>query len=183
LKSDGLDKHPAFTEFKRALLAYCAAQVCGIVKLEEFIKEKAEGLQKDLSVFDLQVITEVISSKLSQPDDWFSASIQKWVQARLMGDDTLLTGEGLLDAIGKSVVFDKAVVKSLMEMCVDKHADIGHPVVNGDHASTESEPALGISKAESTADCTSEQNFHCRATLTMPQRLSICHLNKNQRRS
>jgi hypothetical protein len=156
LKSDGPDEHPAFTDFKRALLAYCAARLCGIAKLEDYIKDKAQGLQKELSVFDLQVIAKEISSKLSQRDDWFATSIQKWVKARLIEDATLLTDERLPDVIGRSKLFDRAVVKSMMEMCVEKGVTGGPPVVNGDHSSTDSEPAVEFSKAESAADCKPE---------------------------
>lgn len=157
LKSDGPDAHPAFTEFKRALLTYCAARLCGIAKLEEYIKGKAEGLQKELSVFELQSIAEEVSTELPEHDVWFSSSIQKWVETRLMNDDALLKGEKLPDAIGRSIVFDKAVVKSLMEMCLDKRVDAGFAIVNGDHSTTESEGNVEFSKAESTTDCKSEQ--------------------------
>jgi len=147
-----LAERKAATEFKRSVLAYCAARLCGIAKLEEFTKGKIEELQKELSVFDLQRILEEVSTKLPQDDDWFSIRIQKWIRARLMADGTLLTDERLLNVVGRSTLFDKAVVKSLMDMCNEKVANIEHPLLNGDHTSLESELTLGSSKAASIAD-------------------------------
>jgi hypothetical protein len=162
LKLDGPDQYPAFTHFKRALFVYCAARLCGITKLEEYIKGKADELQKQLSLFDLQTIAEEVCPKLPQQENWFSANIQKWVEARLLNDATLLTGQRLPDVIGRSVIFDKAVVKSLMDMYIDKGAVVELPVANGDHVSPESELTLETSKAESVADCKLEQHFIAR---------------------
>jgi len=109
-------------------------------------------LQKELSVFDLQCIAEEVSTKLPQQDDWFSTGIQKWIRTRLTADGTLFTDQRLLDVIGRSTIFDKAVVKSLMEMYVEKIANIEHSVVNGNHTILESELVIGSSKPASIAD-------------------------------
>jgi len=109
-------------------------------------------LQKELSVFDLQCIAEEVSTKLPPHDDWFSTGIQKWIKTRLTADGTLFTGQRLLDVIGRSTIFDKAVVKSLMAMHVEKIANIKHPVVNGNHTILESELVVGSPKPESIAD-------------------------------
>ena len=103
-------------EFKRSVLAYCAARLCGIVPLEEVTKLKMEEFRHGLSVFDIQRITEEVSSKLPQKNDWFSENIHKWIKDELMADVTTVTGGKLLNTIGKNKLFDRAVVKCIAEM-------------------------------------------------------------------
>ena len=110
------------TEFRRSVLAYCAARICGIEKLEELTKEKIEELSKELSIFNLQGVAEEVSSKLPKKGDWFSAQMNKWIKAALVSNDSLLQENGFLDIIGRSAVFDRAVVKSLTEMYGEQKA-------------------------------------------------------------
>jgi hypothetical protein len=154
-------EHKAATEFKRNVLAYCAARLCGIAKLEEFAKAKTEELQKELSIFDLQRISQEISSKLPHHDNWFSIAIQRWIKTRLTDDVMLLTDERLPEIIGKSTVFDRAVVKSLIDICIEKAVNNEHHAVNGDHTPLEPEPAFYSSKAASVADCKPSPTSSC----------------------
>jgi hypothetical protein len=156
---DSGDERNAATDFKRSVLAYCAAKLCGIAKLEEYTKGKTEELQKDLSVFDLQRVSEEVLPKLPLRDEWFATGVQKWTRAKLSADGTLLEDERLLDVIGRSTIFDKAVVKSLMEMCVEKAANLDYPVANGNHTPVESDIPFGSSKAASIADCKISSEF------------------------
>jgi hypothetical protein len=110
------------TEFKRSVLAYCAARLCGIESLEELTKVKIEELSQALSIFDLQRVAEEVATKLPRKGDWFSAQMNKWIKAALVADDSLLTKTDFLDAIGKSDVFDRAVVKGLIEMYGEQKA-------------------------------------------------------------
>lgn len=116
------------TEFKRSVLAYCAARMCGIEGLEEITKGKIEELSQELSIFDLQKVTEEVSTKLPRKGDWFSAQMNKWIKSALVANDTLLAEPRFLDVIGHSAVFDRAVVKGLTEMYGEqkaKHSTVG----------------------------------------------------------
>ena len=125
------------TEFRRGVLAYCAAKLCGIEKLEEITKEKIEELSKNLSIFNLQGVAEEVAPKLPRKGDWFSAQMNKWIKAALVQDDGLLSEKGFLDIIGRSAVFDRAVVKSLTEMYDDQKAK--NSILSGSKATVEGE--------------------------------------------
>ena len=116
------DEARVATEFKRSVLTYCAARVCVIEKLEELAKDKIEELSKGLSVFHLQGVTEEVASKLPRKNDWFSTQMNKWIKEALAGDDTLLSEKRFLNAIGGSAIFDRAVVKCLVEMYREQKA-------------------------------------------------------------
>ena len=110
------------TEFKRSVLAYCAARLCGIDKLEELTKEKIEELSRELTIFNLQTVAEEVHSKLPEEGDWFSVRMNKWIKTQLADDDTLLTNDHLVGVIGGCALFDKAVVKGLTELYGEQKA-------------------------------------------------------------
>jgi len=134
----GLDSIPSdlrtTIEFKRSVLAYCSALLCGIETLEELTKAKMEELSKELSIFDIQLVVEEVTPKLPQNDDWFPEQMQTWIKCKLMADDTLLIDGRLLDAIGRSALFDKAVVKGITEMYSEQVAKVKDPIGGRDHA-------------------------------------------------
>jgi hypothetical protein len=148
-----LSERRAASEFQTSLLAYCAANLCGISKLEEFSKVKTEELQKELSIFDLQRVSEEIYRKLPQHDNWFPTAIQRWVRERFTTDDTLFKDERLPVLIGRCTIFDQAMVKSLLDMCSEKTTNNEPPILNGNHTFPEPGLALGSPKAASVADC------------------------------
>jgi len=121
------------------VLAYCAAKLCGIANMEETTKVKMEEYRKGLSVFDLQLTAEEVSSKLPRSNDWFSEQIHKWIKDELMADVTLFTKGQILRVIGRSAIFDRACVKSIGELYSELLADRTHPVINGDSMSHEKE--------------------------------------------
>jgi hypothetical protein len=124
------------TEFKRSVLTYCAARLCGIGELEELTKSKIENLSKDLSIFDIQRVTEEISGKLPRHGDWFSAQVDSWAKAALSADDNLLTNSRIVDAIGRNAIFDKALMKALTEMYTELKAKVKQPFAGGGRSRT-----------------------------------------------
>lgn len=117
LGSDSVpDDWKAATEFKRSVQAYCAAILCGIEGLEDFAKTKMEELSSELSVFDMQRVLEEMSTKLPQNDAWLPGQMHKWIKGKLVLDDTLLTEGLVLDVIGRSALFDRAVVQGVTDM-------------------------------------------------------------------
>lgn len=108
------------TAFKRSVLAYFSALLCGIDKLGELTKEKMEELSKDLSIFDLQRILEEVYPKLPRDETWLPDRLQVWVKEKLDDDDdaTVLTDGRLLDVTGRIPLFDRAVLKGLAEMYI-----------------------------------------------------------------
>lgn len=135
----------AAAEFKRSVLAYFAARLCSIEQLEEVTRSKMEHFSKQISVFDIQEIVAQISARLPQNEVWFPEHLYRWVKSMLQENDGLVANERLVDLIGKSPLFDKAVVRSVTEMYSEKAAalklfspkeggqeeDVGAPVVNG----------------------------------------------------
>lgn len=132
------------TEFKRSVLAYCAARLCGIERLEELTKAKVEELSKGLSIFDIQKVAEEVSPKLPRKGDWFSTQINKWIKAALMADDILPTEGRLIEVIGRCTIFDKAVVKGLGEMYSE--LKVKPPNVTGSKAPLERELTESLTK-------------------------------------
>lgn len=130
------DDERAPAEFKRSVLTYCAARLCGIGDLEELTKTKIENISKDLSIFDVQRITEEISGKLPRHGDWFSAKVDDLVKAALTTDDSLLTNPRIVDAIGRNAILDKALVKALTEMYTELKTKVKQSVVGGGRART-----------------------------------------------
>src|SRR5579871_1033538 len=130
--------------FKRSVLAYCAARLCGIEKLEEITKAKIEELSQELSIFDLQKVAKEVSTKLPKKSDWFSAQMNKWIKAALVANDNLLAEERFLEVIGHSAVFDRAVVKCLTEMYGEQKAK--NSTVHESESSVEQEPMIGSTK-------------------------------------
>jgi len=128
------------------VLAYCAAKLCGIANMEETTKVKMEEYRKGLSVFDLQLTAEEVSSKLPQSNDWFSEQIHKWIKDELVADVTLFTEGQILGVIGRSAIFDRACVKSIGELYSELLAGRAHPVVNGESTSQEKESTSGSSE-------------------------------------
>ena len=128
------------TEFKRSVLTYCAARLCGIEKLEELTKLKIEELSKELSLFDIQHVAEEVAPKLPRSGDWFSSQVNKLVKASLMTDDNLLRDRRLYELVGRSAVFDRALVKSLAEMYMAKIDHVSSATAT--KAPVEQEPAM-----------------------------------------
>ena len=114
----------ARANFERSVLAYCAARLCGIEKLEEVTKERIERFGETLSVFDIQAVVENVSPKLPQNEIWFSEHLHKWIKADLMTNETLLTESHILHVIGRNALFDRAVVKAIAEMYSEKLAEV-----------------------------------------------------------
>jgi hypothetical protein len=139
-------------EFKRSVLAYCAARLCGIEALEDVTKVKMEEFRLGLSVFDLQHITEEVSSKLPQNNDWYSENLHNWIKDELVAHVTTITEGKLPNTIGRSVLFDRAVVKCIAEMYSEILAKNAHPVVSENGTSSEKELTLGSTSTESTAE-------------------------------
>jgi len=107
-------------EFKRSVLAYCAARLCGIEKLEELTKAKIEELSKELSIFDIQSVAEEVTPKLPRGGDWFTSQVNKWVKASLTKDDNVLRDWRLYRMVGKSTLFDRALIKAIAELYLAK---------------------------------------------------------------
>lgn len=127
------------TEFKLSVLAYCGAKLCGINELEELSKARIENLSKDLSIFDIQHVTEDIAGKLPRHGYWFFTQVDDWVKAALLVDDTLLTDNRIVDPVGRNAVFDKALVKCLTEMYLDLKSKVKQPAIAGSRARSEQE--------------------------------------------
>lgn len=170
------------TEFKRSVLAYCAAKLCGIATMEETTKAKMEEYRKGLSVFDLQLTAEEVSSKLPRSNDWFSEQIHKWIKDELVADVTLFTEGKILGVIGRSAIFDRACVKSIGELYSELLADRPHPVVNGDGASHEKESTSGSSEVSNVTESKSHFDFWWKAGILTPPKLLIMsrRFNRNQ---
>jgi hypothetical protein len=112
----------AAAEFKRSVLAYCAARLCAIEALEDVTKSKMEHFSEQISIFDLQEVVAEVSAKLPSNEIWFPDHLYRWIKGMLLENDEILTGERLLDLVGKSALFDKAVVRSVTEMYSEKSA-------------------------------------------------------------
>jgi hypothetical protein len=112
----------ATAEFKRSVLAYCAAVLCGIEQLEELTKSKMEHFRKQISLFDIQEVVVEVSSKLPQNEIYFPEHLYRWAKEILQEHDELMVDERVLNLVGKSSLFDKAVVRSVMEMYSEKAA-------------------------------------------------------------
>jgi len=129
------------TEFKRSVLTYFAARLCGIEKLEELTKVKIEELSKELSVFDIQHVAEEVAPKFPRSGDWFSSQVDKWVKTALIANDNLLRDRRLYELVGRSTMFDRALVRSIAEMYMAK---IEHVLpATTIKAPFEQEPAIG----------------------------------------
>jgi hypothetical protein len=112
----------AMAEFKRSVLAYCAARLCAIKQLEELTKAKMEHFSKQISVYNIQEVVAEVSGKLPHNEIWFPEHLYRWIKGMLQENDELVTDERLLDLVGKSPLFDKAVLRSVAEMYSEKTA-------------------------------------------------------------
>jgi len=138
----------AAAEFKRSVLTYCAARLCGIGKLEDVTKRKMEHFGILISMFDIQKVVQDVSSKLPPNEVWFPEHLTSWIKASLVGNESLLHDDRLVEVIGKSPLFDKAMFRSVREMYSEKAAeakqlsshlaarkyDSAVPSLNGDYA-------------------------------------------------
>jgi hypothetical protein len=133
--------------------------------MEETTKAKMEEYRKGLSVFDLQLTAEEVSSKLPQSNDWFSEQIHKWIKDLLVADVTLFTEGQILGVIGRSAIFDRACVKSIGELYSELLADRTHPVVNGDSAAHEKESTSGSSEISNVTESKAHSDFRRKSYL------------------
>ena len=176
----GLESVPfdlrATTEFKRGVLAYCAALLCGIESLEVLTREKMEESNKDLSLFDMQRVVEEVTPKLPRNDKWFPEHMQRWIKAKMVDDDTLITEGRLLDVIGRSALFDRAVVKGVAEMYSEQAAKAKSTIDVGNRAPPQQAHATGPAKMERISEGVFARlalgNRAWRYMLTLPQQLS-----------
>jgi hypothetical protein len=111
-------------DFRRSVLAYCAARLYGISGLETAAKANAECFGHGLSISDVKVIAEAVFTNLPPDDVWFSGYLQEKVNAAFQEDDTLITEEKwILENIGRVSIFDRVVVKSIIAMYLAKCLD------------------------------------------------------------
>lgn len=112
----------ATAEFKRSILAYCAAQVCEIKQLEEVTQSKMEHFSGQISLFSLQEILSQVASRIPSADVWFPEHLYRWVKSTLQRNQDLLGDENVLHLVGRTVLFDRAIVRSITEMYCEKSA-------------------------------------------------------------
>lgn len=119
----GVAEHAkAAAEFKRSVLAYFAARLCGIRNLEELTKSKMAQYSKHMSVFEIQDVVAQIAGRLPDNEVWFPEHLYRWIKDILQKNDELVSDEKLLGLIGKSPLFDKAIVRSMAELYSEKAA-------------------------------------------------------------
>ena len=117
----GVPEHVRATaEFKRSILAYCAARLCTIIALEELTKAEMERYSKQISISELHKVVLDIDDKIPADDLWFPEHLFRWVKNIFHENDDLVVDRVLLDLIGQCSLFDKAVVRSLSEMYQEK---------------------------------------------------------------
>lgn len=110
----------AVAEFKRSILAYCAAKLCKIEELEEVTRAKMDHFGELLSLFDIHAVVAQTSQMLPQNDVWFPEHLYRWLKTILKGNDELVSDERLYDLIGDCKLFNKAIVRSIAEMYSEK---------------------------------------------------------------
>lgn len=112
-------------EFKRSVLLYCAARLCVMDVLEQLTKERMDDFGKRISIFELHDVVVNVTPRLSPNEIWFHEHLYRWVKDMLQEDDHIVTDEKLLNLVGRSSLFDKAVVRSVAEMYKEKSAALG----------------------------------------------------------
>jgi hypothetical protein len=110
------------TEYKRAVLTYCAARTYRISELVDLAKEKIESFDaSDISIFQMQDIAETVAERLASDETWFPEYVKNRVKQAFRVDDSLFTQDRrILESIGQVRVFDKAVLESIAELYAEQ---------------------------------------------------------------
>jgi hypothetical protein len=108
----------AFIQYKRSLVAFCAACICGIDGLREIAKDKMTSLLNEISLIELQSLTEEFSANIPHMDSWLLKHIEDKIITEVTNNESYYGRESLLpNCIGRCAVFDKAVVHTLAALC------------------------------------------------------------------
>ncbi|KAI9752010.1 MAG: hypothetical protein M1835_001139, partial [Candelina submexicana] len=114
------------TEYKRNVQLYCAAKTYGLGGLELLVKGNIENFEETISIFNLLDIAEEAYEKLSDDEVWFTDHLAKELKVAFNTDETLFSRQCFLDRFGKVKNFDKALVKSLVEIYTDQIASMAN---------------------------------------------------------
>lgn len=110
------------TEYKRSILVYCAARTYELSGLELLAKDKMRSLGEGISIYDLLDVVTKAWPKLPGNEVWFSDYLNNKVRAAFKADEALFTKAPFFDHIGKVTAFDKALVKTVVEIYTQKIA-------------------------------------------------------------
>jgi len=114
----------AVAEFSKSVLTYCASRYCTIGPLEVVTKAKMDHYSKQISVFELHTVVVDVAPSLPPDEVWFPEHLYRWIKDALQDDDKLIGDEHLLELVGQSLLFDKAVVRSISELYKEKAAAV-----------------------------------------------------------
>lgn len=113
------------TEYRRSVLIYCAARTYGLDGLILLAKDNMGSSDKGLSIFDILGVAREVYPKLSANETWFPDYIKEKIEAAFELDEALFARESFLDGVGKVAAFDKALMKSVVEIYTSKITDMG----------------------------------------------------------
>ncbi|KAJ9666184.1 hypothetical protein H2201_003618 [Coniosporium apollinis] len=109
-------------EYKRSVLAYCAARRHGLPGLASLAKRNIKNLDKEISIFEFLDIASEACQKLPKTELWFSEFVQARIKAVLEANEDLLADQNLLGRIGKVAASDKTLMTGMVKTYVDKIA-------------------------------------------------------------
>lgn len=112
------------TEYQSNIRLYCVARTYGLDGLELIAKSNISNFKEKISILDLLDIAEEAYRKLSDDEVWLTDYLTKQIKAAFKADETLFTRQCFLDHIGNVKNLDKALVKSIVEIYVDKMASM-----------------------------------------------------------
>ncbi|KAL5396424.1 hypothetical protein PMIN03_012963 [Paraphaeosphaeria minitans] len=131
----------AITEFKRAVLAYTAANKYGLFDLQQLAKHKIECFGAEINIFD---VVEAIKGDFFNflcNDPWFHNYLGGKATAAFEEDHTVFAGDNFFDRID-DVTLAKVMAKCVVELYNNKVSRMHN---------TEKEPVPGVSE-ECTPD-------------------------------
>lgn len=105
----------AITEFKRAVLAYTAANKYGLFGLQQLAKDKIEYFGAEINIFDVVEAIKGGFSTLLCDDQWFYSYLGGKAETAFEEDHTVFAGENFFDRIN-DVALAKVMAKCVVEL-------------------------------------------------------------------